>query len=98
LGNHPRQKQPQGLKFFLSLWLAPPVLLLVLLFIVHLTTWTSIDYTDENFKRRHINRNVAKYDSFIWDVAFYLGAFAALAPALYLFFLGAARRAFRRAA
>ena len=48
-----------------------PVMFVVTLY---LTTSIDIDYHDENFRGRHINTNVAKYDSFFWDLAFLLGA------------------------
>lgn len=94
LGNHPRRHQ--ALKGRLSIWLTSPILVLVLLFIVWMTTWASIDYTDENFRRRHINLNVAKYDLFFWDVGFGLAAFAAIVPTFYMFLRWVAAQLFRR--
>lgn len=57
----------------------------VLLFGLHVVSGIDIDYLDENFRRRHINTNVAKYDSFFWDLAFIQGMFGILLPMLHVF-------------
>jgi hypothetical protein len=96
LGNHPWRNPPRDIRTKLSLWVAPPALILGILFILWVTTWMSIDYADEDFGRRHINRNVAKYDSFFWEVALCLVGFAVLVPMLYTVVRWIAARALRR--
>lgn len=86
LGKHPRRDPPQGLKVRLALLVMPPVMVLLIWFTIYVTTWMGIDYMDEEFRRRHINQNVAKYDAFFWEVGIHLGAFAAFVPVLYFVF------------
>lgn len=96
LGSHPWRNPPRDLKTRVSLWIAPPALILGVLFILWVTTWMSIDFADEDFGRRHINRNVAKYDSFFWELAFCLVGFATLVPMLYVMIRWIAARVSRR--
>jgi len=53
-------------------------------FAIHIITGVDIDYFDESFRRRHINTNVAKYDSFFWDMAFMQAALSIMFPLAHM--------------
>jgi hypothetical protein len=75
-------KQKMAIGFCLVLF---PILLV---FSVYVLSGIDIDYLDESFGRRHINTNVAKYDSFFWHLAFMQGTFGMLVPVQHVFIRG----------
>jgi hypothetical protein len=85
--DHPRtatSSTKQKIAFGFCLILFP----VVLLFALHVVSTIDIDYLDERFGRRHINTNVAKYDSFFWRLAFMQGMFGILVPVQHVFIRG----------
>jgi hypothetical protein len=57
--------------------------IILLLFALYIIVWVNIDYNGEGFGRRHLNKNIAKYDSFFWYLAFLQGSFGFFLPLLY---------------
>lgn len=82
--DHPRTQddKPRRRKLLhIAMLLLVPLLLL---YLVHCTTWIDIDYNDHEFRRRHINTNVADYNSFFFHLAIRLGAFGVTVSLLHL--------------
>lgn len=76
-------------------WKAIVVILILgtgLLIAVGFTTFMQIDYADDALGRRHINTNLSKYNSFFYDLLFFLGASAFLLPIEYQFLKSLCRR------
>lgn len=82
--DHPRTRydKPWRLRLLhIAMLMLIPVLLLFLLYV---TSWVDIDYEDHEIRRRHINTNLADYNSFFFELAFLLGGFGIMIPLLHL--------------